>query len=169
MAGSYRPYAEAEDASDQNTPITILNNEGESNYSSFLNTHQNSWANIDVLEYRIPDILLDSSLLKEPLLPYETSVLELENKQSADLILDIPAAGLYNIYIDYYFASYQTGDSEGYLLINDKYQYYEARQIAFRGNWKPTTADFKKTAIKTKSFRHPTKKTFGTVMQMVTE
>lgn len=144
MAGSYRPYAEAEDASDQNTPITILNNEGESNYSSFLNTHQNSWANIDVLEYRIPDILLDSSLLKEPLLPYETSVLELENKQSADLILDIPAAGLYNIYIDYYFASYQTGDSEGYLLINDKYQYYEARQIAFRGNWKPTTADFKK-------------------------
>ena len=35
MAGSYRPYAEAEDASDQNTPITILNNEGESNYSSF--------------------------------------------------------------------------------------------------------------------------------------
>ncbi|HHU24787.1 MAG TPA: extracellular solute-binding protein [Acholeplasmataceae bacterium] len=144
FSSQYHPYAEAENNIPKNTPNNLLNNEGESNYSSFLNTYESAWANIDVLKYSIPDILSDTSLLKEPLLSYETSVLELENKQSADLILDIPTAGLYNIYIDYYFASFQTGDSEGFLLINDEYQYYEARQIAFRGNWKPTTNEFKK-------------------------
>ena len=113
MAGSYRPYAEAEEASDQNTPITILNNEGESNYSSFKHAPK------QLGEYRcfgIPD-----SRYSARLFPFERTSFTLRNiclgignKQSADLILDIPAAGLYNIYIDYYFASYQTGDSEGY-------------------------------------------------------
>ncbi len=75
---------------------------------------------------------------------YGNDVIKLENKQTAIFNLNVEKAGLYNIYVDYYFADTSINDAEASMKIRGEYPYYEARQVLFKAEWKPTTNDFTK-------------------------
>lgn len=75
---------------------------------------------------------------------YGNEIIKLENKQTAIFNLNVENAGLYNIYIDYYFADASINDAEASMKINNEFPYYEARQVLFKADWKPTTNNFTK-------------------------
>lgn len=79
---------------------------------------------------------------KENSFDYGTEIIKLENKQTASFKLNVNEAGLYNIYIDYYFADASINDAEATMKINGETPYYEANQILFKADWTPVTNDF---------------------------
>lgn len=81
---------------------------------------------------------------KENSFGYGEEVIKLENKQTASFNLNVKTSGLYNIYVDYYFADTSINDAEASLQLNGEYPYYEARQVLFKADWKPVTTDFQK-------------------------
>lgn len=93
------------------------------------------------------DFLFDSNksriLSTEKSREYEDSVLYLVNGDSVILNVKIPEDGLYNISFDYYILNDGIIPVEAAIKINDKYQFYESRRIAFPELW-TTNNEFKK-------------------------
>jgi ABC-type glycerol-3-phosphate transport system substrate-binding protein len=73
---------------------------------------------------------------------YHDDIIKLENKQTASMKISVENSGLYDIYVDYYFLDDSTSDTEGSIMVNGQFQYYEARQIVLKANWLPKTNHF---------------------------
>ena len=73
---------------------------------------------------------------------YGSKTIKLENKQTVTFDLNVEKAGLYNIYVDYYFYDNSINDVEASFKINDDYPYYESKQVLLKADWKPSTTSF---------------------------
>lgn len=123
--------------------ITYQGNNTESlSYTDYLAMYSDKESTANQ-EFLAKDTILNLDLIdKENSFNYGNEIIKLENKQTASFKLNVLEAGLYNIYIDYYFADASINDGEASMKINGEYPYYEARQILFKADWTPSTNDF---------------------------
>lgn len=133
---------------DEEQEEEILSYEGNQteqlSYTDYLAMYSNHLATANQAFF-VKDVIQNIDLIsQENSFGYDNDVIKLENKQTAIFNLNVNEAGLYNIYIDYYFADASINDAEGQMKINGDYPYYEAGQILFKAGWKPTTNSFAK-------------------------
>lgn len=119
------------------TKIELLNSDDETRYIDYLDKYNQHISNNYEKKYDV-ETVLDSSIElidADSSFGYGQKIIKLETKQSASFNLDVEVSGLYEIYLDYYFASESINDVEGNFKINGDYPYYEARQVLFKSDW----------------------------------
>ena len=118
----------------------------ETSYTNYLAKYSNVETKVVYQSFIAANVLIsDSTILsKEESFEYDNKTVKLENKQTAEFKLDVKEAGLYEIYIDYYFCDSSINDVEANFKINQEFPYYEARQVIFKADWIPTTKEFEK-------------------------
>ena len=118
----------------------------ETSYTNYLAKYSNVETKVVYQNFTAATTLSSNNIVlsKEESYGYNSKTVKLENKQTADFILNVEAAGLYEIYIDYYFCDSSINDVEANFKINHEYPYYEARQVLFKADWVPVTKQFDK-------------------------
>lgn len=114
----------------------------EQNYTNYLSEYSNYVAKNANQEFLAKDVVTnDVDIINEDdSYGYGQKVIKLENKQTALFNLNVEKAGLYEIYIDYYFISSSINDTEVSFKINNETPYYEAKQALLKAKWIPNSS-----------------------------
>ena len=124
--------------------LSSTSSDEEMSYTDYLSKYSSNGANIAHQEFIAADVITSSNPIVsvEDSYGYGNKTVKLENKQTAEFNLNVSQAGLYEIYIDYYFYDSSINDVEANFKINGEHPYYESRQVLFKADWVPVTKEF---------------------------
>ena len=124
--------------------LSSTSSDEEMSYTDYLSKYSSNGANIAHQEFIAANVITSSNPIVslEDSFGYGNKTVKLENKQTAEFELVVETAGLYEIYIDYYFYDSSINDVEANFKINGEHPYYESRQVLFKADWVPVTKEF---------------------------
>lgn len=115
-------------------------------YSKFLSSNQSLKYRGETITYSInnyADLSEIEEVSQENSFGYSSSTIAIDSENPFTFNINASDDGLYVLILDYYFTMSNKLTVEADLMVNNEYQYYEAKQIVFKNEWIPESTTFK--------------------------